>query len=1446
MLVIFLSIVLVMSGILPVIADAIELKDIIGNPYANTINKWVNNGFINGFPDGTFKPGNQITRAEIMAMVNRSFRFTEMGELQFTDVKTTDWYYKEIAKAVKAGYIQGYNGMVNPKGNISRQEMAVILSKLGKLDTSGNLEATANLDDAKAIPEWSIGAINVCMSKKLFEGFVTAKFNPAQNITRIEALVTLDRLLTYMGFPGGIPSKPAIGKFEFEGLSPKVIGNINEAEHLIVLQVPYGTNIRAMVPNIIHNGVSIMPESGAVQDFSAPVTYTVTAANGIKQAYTVKVTVASNPAASTSSSNSSGGSGGGGGGSHGGGNIPIPPPVVDNTTYTRGQWIQLLAEKLNFDFSSVDIDEYDYKYADTEASEYGLAIEMAEAYGILPTPDSEGYEDPDQDIPLFRPDELATREFGAYTAVKAMGFMGEYSISCADESSLKYPNEVAVAIQQGFLSLSNNKFNPNAALSGTDKNSIFNAIDIINNSTQVDVSNPRENVTFADGVIRESLSNITDYSLIFNDDDTISVTLPKSSATSEISIGKVFILPPNEEYISGVALKAISITDIGNDKLTIICSEPDITEVLTNLEFVGIGTVDTSNIVAAEDVICEYDPHGSIEDEDGELHPLNIEAGVSVPVPGKLTFKVINKKIAEDVKASGTISIEIPNITCKVNASIGLLSGVNLKELVISITEKAKLTGKIEFTALESGYQLTDTHWLPANIEIGRLPIKLGATGLSIDIVFFYNVNAKGSASITYTVVTTQGIQVRNGSMRLIRDFSHSLDFLAVKGSFKAGAGAALRLNAFKLMDLIGIAWSRGLGLSASFTPHITEVGTIYCADGTAYQYQTLELDTETAFGMFIKAVYGTTWSWDIWDENNSPYKGKFHFENGTRVDNCTFGVGSIEGYVLDASNDRAIHNARVNLYSGVSLVKTLYSNNSGKFSLSSLDAGVYTLKVSATGYQTFTSSVTIAKNQTTYVEALLMIDRSSIGLSGNVGGTVTDALTGGSVSDVTYNVRYNWNNLIGDVIKTGTAQNGSYLIELAAGNYTIEFIKSGYVTTSINVAIRANANTLKHVAMSPETSGSIGGDVRIVLTWGETPSDLDSHLYGPTVDGSSTFHTWYAAKDYYADGRTIANLDLDDTTSFGPETTTVYELNHSGVYSFYVHDFTNRESNNSTELASSHAQVRVYSGNQLVATYIVPLDREGTLWHVFDYDAETDTLRAVNTFSYSGTPGEARPDTLTLMSQRFMMQMEPVDKSELVNLLETVKNFDTEQLSTEVLKIIVAAEAIVNDASATQKRIDAIFKLLDEKIENINVLSGKADETVADAVYGSSVPDAIFIEEIENINVLLGNVSGTITDALTGESVSDVTYNVRYNWDNLIGDVIKTGTVQNESYSIELTAGNYTIDFKKSGYVTTSINVAIQANENILKHVAMSPETSGSIDENVNIDLMLREAQGL
>ncbi|MCL1794304.1 MAG: S-layer homology domain-containing protein [Oscillospiraceae bacterium] len=91
--------------------------------------------------------------------------------------------------------------------------------------------------------------------------------------------------------PPPLSSDKAITSFDFAGVS----GTINEAAGTIAATVPYGTNLTSLTPTIAHTGASISPASGAAQDFTNPVAYTVTAADGTTKIYTVTVTVAASP-----------------------------------------------------------------------------------------------------------------------------------------------------------------------------------------------------------------------------------------------------------------------------------------------------------------------------------------------------------------------------------------------------------------------------------------------------------------------------------------------------------------------------------------------------------------------------------------------------------------------------------------------------------------------------------------------------------------------------------------------------------------------------------------------------------------------------------------------------------------------------------------------------------------------------------------------------------------------------------------------------------------------------------------------------------------------------------------------------------------------------------------------------------------------------------------------
>ncbi|AQY63743.1 MULTISPECIES: tetratricopeptide repeat protein [Pseudomonas] len=138
--------------------------------------------------------------------------------------------------------------------------------------------------------------------------------------------------------------------------------------------------------------------------------------------------------------------------------------------------------------------------------------------------------------------------------------------------------------------------------------------------------------------------------------------------------------------------------------------------------------------------------------------------------------------------------------------------------------------------------------------------------------------------------------------------------------------------------------------------------------------------------------------------------------------------------------------------------------------------------------------------------------------------------------------------------------------------------------------------------AISPVMENLDG--LRVVLTWGKTPRDLDSHMIFP---GNNIFFRNKKGTD--------AELDVDDTDSYGPETITLQKKHYGESYVYAVHDYSNSGYPNSNELSNSEAKVFVYMGQSLVRTYYVPQNRAGNLWTVFRMTGSGD-FQDINTFT--------------------------------------------------------------------------------------------------------------------------------------------------------------------------------------------------------------------------------------
>lgn len=311
----------------------------------------------------------------------------------------------------------------------------------------------------------------------------------------------------------------------------------------------------------------------------------------------------------------------------------------------------------------------------------------------------------------------------------------------------------------------------------------------------------------------------------------------------------------------------------------------------------------------------------------------------------------------------------------------------------------------------------------------------------------------------------------------------------------------------------------------------------------------------------------------------------------------------SVSGTVQNVS-DRGVENAQVSLQSASSSssaasAATTPSSNArpdyqttagpdGAYTFEEVEEGRYTLVISASGYDEITSEVTVESDRS--------LGRETLKGPSDVTGTIVDSQTGDVLSGATVSFNDGDDTALeaADFV-TETDANGQFTLEDAAtGSYVCVVRIDGYFNAVIpDVEFSEGDVDLGQAASTPGLGES---ELRVVLSWGETPADLDSHLTGPTASGDR-FHV-----AYFNQSVENANLDLDDVTSYGPETTTIQDY-EDGSYRYSVHNYTNQSDDGAVGIAESPARVTVYDQSGQIASYAPPeADAgDGDTWRVFE-----------------------------------------------------------------------------------------------------------------------------------------------------------------------------------------------------------------------------------------------------
>jgi hypothetical protein len=381
--------------------------------------------------------------------------------------------------------------------------------------------------------------------------------------------------------------------------------------------------------------------------------------------------------------------------------------------------------------------------------------------------------------------------------------------------------------------------------------------------------------------------------------------------------------------------------------------------------------------------------------------------------------------------------------------------------------------------------------------------------------------------------------------------------------------------------------------------------------------------------------------------------------------------------------------------------------------------------------------------------------------------GYITD-IYGVGVEGLTIKFRRGSNAREGEVVKEVTTDKyGYYSVSLEPGTYTGEISGNGFVTSYMLAVApddRYNVGQNETAIRAAATS-----EVKIMLTWNQNPRDVDSHLVGPAPDGSGLFHTWYSDKEYEYNGITYVDLDWDDVDSYGPETTTIRKL-IDGTYKFIVHNYSG-EYDDDVSLRQSGAKVQIFKGNSTSPDKVFEIpagEGDELYWTVFEMvvsdNGRNIEIKEINTLS------KERPEDLPSDSEP------PVDlRTELEWVLEEARSqlvvlrehYDEEELQP-LTEAISSAETALTSEETSEEMLQQILTQLRGALEQFDYPTAPAavtgvnvTTTDTDTVNSGGVENTITWTDSEDTDVVSYRIiraeADDINDATAIEIANDI-----------------------------------------------------------------------------------------
>ena len=184
--------------------EAITFNDVPDNYWAKPyIDALSSRGLISGFEDGSFRPDQPLTRAQIARIVSKTFDLTaDKKSLEFTDVGSKFWARESIGEVVRGGFMTGFpNNTFAPNTPVTRvQSLTTLVTGLDIKPPTNIQTSIDRYADANAIPKWATGKVAAATAGGLVVNYPTLQqLNPNQPTTRAELSALIYQALAKEG-----------------------------------------------------------------------------------------------------------------------------------------------------------------------------------------------------------------------------------------------------------------------------------------------------------------------------------------------------------------------------------------------------------------------------------------------------------------------------------------------------------------------------------------------------------------------------------------------------------------------------------------------------------------------------------------------------------------------------------------------------------------------------------------------------------------------------------------------------------------------------------------------------------------------------------------------------------------------------------------------------------------------------------------------------------------------------------------------------------------------------------------------------------------------------------------------------------------------------------------------------------------------------------------------